>query len=91
MLLSEVKSSSEDATTKKTTENDAIIIVLSENEADEEPEINTNEIASSSITVDGNTYSTEAIITIPKIKNIKTIFNCMFFITFIPSILYFIY
>ena len=67
VLLSEVKSSSEDATTKKTTENDAIIIVLSENEADEEPEINTNEIASSSITVDGKTYSTEAIITIPKI------------------------
>ena len=65
VLLSEVKSV--DDTTKKSTENDAIIIVLSEEEANEEPEVNTNEITNNEITVGNTTYTTEAIITIPKI------------------------
>ncbi len=65
VLLSEVKSF--DDTTKKSTKNDAIIIVLSEEEANEEPEVNTNEITNNEITVGDTTYTTEAIITIPKI------------------------
>ena len=70
VLISEVKSS--DITTKKYTDNDAIIIVLSEEEANEEPEFNTNEITNNEITnneitVGDTTYTTEAIITIPKI------------------------
>ena len=48
VLLSEVKSF--DDTTKKSTKNDAIIIVLSEEEANEEPEVNTNEITNNEIT-----------------------------------------
>ena len=66
-LLSEVKDG-EDNTTKQSTKNDAIIIVLSQNEAEETQEegISTNEIISNT-TVDGITYTTEAIITIPKI------------------------
>ena len=62
VLLSEVKS---DETTKSSTENDAIIIVLSEEEADEEV-VDANEI-SNSTTIGDTTYTTEAIITIPKI------------------------
>lgn len=65
VLLAEVKS--DDNTTKKNTDNDAIIIVVSEEEANEEPEVNTNEITSNEITIDGNTYTTDAIITIPKL------------------------
>ena len=65
VLLSEVKSFVD--TTKKSTKNDAIIIVLSEEEANEEPEVNTNEITNNEITVGDTTYTTEAIITIPKI------------------------
>ena len=63
-LLSEVRS--EDNTTKESTQNDAIIIVLNETEANEEQEVNTNELISST-QVGDTTYSTEAIITIPKI------------------------
>ena len=66
VLLSEIKS---DDTVKKSSENDPIIIVLSENEAeqaDEQVTEQTNEIVSN-IQVGGKTYSTEAIITIPKI------------------------
>ena len=67
VLLSEIKS---DDTVKKSLENDPIIIVLSESEAeqidDEQLEEQANEIVSN-ISVGDNTYSTEAIITIPKI------------------------
>ena len=45
VLLSDVKSN-EDYTTKKSSDNDAIIIVLNEAEANEEPEIDTNEVIS---------------------------------------------
>ena len=71
-LLAEVKTV--DDTVKQDTKNDAIIIVLSEEEANEEPEIEVEveelsdrEAATSEITVGGTTYTTEAIITIPKI------------------------
>lgn len=64
VLLSEVKSD-EDSTTKQSTENDAIIIVLNEEQANgEAPITNTLE---EEITVGDKTYSTEAIVTIPKI------------------------
>ena len=63
MLLSDVKSD-KDNTTKETAENDAIIIVLNEEEANEEEPISNS---FEDITVGGKTYSTEAIITIPKI------------------------
>ena len=70
VLLSEIKS---DDTIKKQSNNDPIIIVLSENEAEqmdtesiEETTELTNEIVSN-IQVGDSTYSTEAIITIPKI------------------------
>ncbi len=70
VLLSEIKS---DNTVKKSSENDPIIIVLSESEAeqideqvDEQVTEQTNEIVSN-IQVGDKTYSTEAIITIPKI------------------------
>lgn len=69
-LLSELKA---DNTIKENSKNDPIIIVLSENEvtetqeqAQEEIESQTNEIVSD-VRVGDNTYSTEAIITIPKI------------------------
>lgn len=67
-LLSEVKSG-EDNTTKQSTKNDAIIIVLNENDAEEveEESVGTNEIISNTTKVEGVTYTTEAIITIPKI------------------------
>lgn len=65
VLLSEVKTG-EDDTTKQSTQNDAIIIVLSESEAENAEDISTNEIISNT-TVDGITYTTEAILTIPKI------------------------
>ena len=67
-LLSEVKSG-EDNTTKQSTKNDAIIIVLNENDAEEveEESVSTNEIISNTTKVEGVTYTTEAIITIPKI------------------------
>ena len=68
LLLSEVDVA-EDDTTKKSTKNDALIIVLNENEAERvvaEENASTNEIISNT-TVDGVTYTTEAIITIPKI------------------------
>ena len=65
VLLSDVKSN-EDYTTKKSSDNDAIIIVLNEAEANEEPEIDTNEVISKT-QIGDITYSTEAIITIPKI------------------------
>ena len=70
VLLSEVKSG-EDNTTKVASINDPIIIVLNEEEADEAEANKTEEIATNEIlnstTVDGVTYSTEAVITIPKI------------------------
>ena len=62
VLLSEVEP---DNTTKSPTDNDAIIIVLSEDEADE-AEVDTNQIMNS-VTIDDKTYTTEAIVTIPKI------------------------
>lgn len=68
VLLSEVKST--DETTISTTENDAIIIVLSEDEAEEaesEVEIDTTNQIINSVTVGDTTYTTESIITIPKI------------------------
>lgn len=64
VLLSEVKS--EDDNTTKSSSGDAIIIVLSEEEANQEPEIDTNEIVSNT-KIGSTTYTTEAIIRIPKI------------------------
>mgnify|MGYP005813905795 FL=1 len=64
VLLSEVKN--EDDNTTKTSSEDAIIIVLSEEEANQEPEIDTNEIVSNT-KIGSTTYTTEAIIRIPKI------------------------
>ncbi len=61
-LLSEVKS---DETAKQSTDNDAIIIVLNEDEAANQAEEPTNEVVSS--TIGDITYTTEAIISIPKI------------------------
>ena len=71
VLLSEVKTA-EDDTTKQSTKDDALIIVLNESEAEEaqeqlEESVNTNEIINNA-TVDGVTYTTEAILTIPKIN-----------------------
>lgn len=71
-LLAEVKTD-EDNTIKKPSEDDAIIIVLSEEEADEveeemiEEEVVEEETVENDVTVGENTYSTDAIITIPKI------------------------
>ena len=66
-LLSEIQTGDDD-TTKQSTKNDAIIIVLNEEEAEEaeDSSISTNEIINNT-TVDGVTYTTEAIISIPKI------------------------
>lgn len=65
-VLSEVKS--EDNTIKELSTNDPIIIVLSENEAEEieEETGEVNEIVKNT-QIGDKTYSTEAIITIPKI------------------------
>lgn len=63
VLLSDVKS--EDNTIKKSSTNDPIIIVLNENET-EEIEEEVNEIVKDT-KIGDRTYSTEAIITIPKI------------------------
>ena len=63
VLLSNIKK--DDNTTKKTTKDDAIIIVLSEEEASQQEDL-TNEVVSST-TVGDSTYTTEAILTIPKI------------------------
>lgn len=62
-LLSEVKSN--DNTIKEPSTNDPIIIVLSENEAEEIAE-EVNEVVKDT-QIGDKTYSTEAIITIPKI------------------------
>ena len=62
VLLSEVKS--DDDTTKKSTKDDAIIIVLNEEESNEQETV-TNEVVNS--TIGDITYTTEAIVTIPKI------------------------
>lgn len=64
VLLSEVKS--EDKTTKQDSKNDPIIIVLSENEAEDAEEVEVNEVINNT-TLNDTTYTTEAIITIPKI------------------------
>lgn len=61
-LLSEVKQ--DDDTIKESSTNDPIIIVLSENEAEEIDEV--NEVVKDT-QIGDKTYSTEAIITIPKI------------------------
>ena len=54
--------------TIKSSADDPIIIVLNEAEAnDAQEEANTNEVVSDSVTVGGVSYSTEAIIRIPKI------------------------
>mgnify|MGYP005758982023 CR=1 FL=1 len=67
VLLSEVKS--DDKTIKEDSKNDPIIIVLSENEAEDAEEeilVETNEIINNT-TLNDATYTTEAIVTIPKI------------------------
>ena len=61
--MAEVKA--DDDTTTQSTSDDAIIIVLSEDEAEEQANEPTNEIVSS--TIGDITYTTESIITIPKI------------------------
>lgn len=56
--------------TTKTSEDDPIIIVLNEeeaNEAEEETDIEVEDTSNKSITVDGQNYSVDAFITIPKI------------------------
>ena len=71
-LLSEVKIEN-DSTIKQTEEDDVIIVVLSEREAQQTQIQETQEITSttneisSNTTIGGVTYTTEAIITIPKI------------------------
>ena len=71
-LLSEVKIEN-DSTIKQTEEDDVIIVVLSEREAQQTQVQETQEITStdneisSNTTIGGVTYTTEAIITIPKI------------------------
>ena len=65
ILLSEVKPD-EDSTTKQNMEDEPIIIVLNEEDSRREENVSTNSLEEE-ITVDGNTYATEAIITIPKI------------------------
>ena len=63
VLLSDMQN---DSTTKGTTKDDAIIIVLSEAEADEaEVEIEDKDMVST--TVGDTTYTTEAVVRIPKI------------------------
>ena len=62
-LLSEVRS---EDNTIKSSDSDPLIIVLNETEANEEPETDTNEIINNT-KIGDTTYSTEAIITIPKI------------------------
>lgn len=64
VLLSEVKS--DDKTIKEDSKNDPIIIVLSENEAEDAEEVEVNEVINNT-TLNDTTYTTEAIITIPKI------------------------
>ena len=57
--------------TTKSSQDDPIIIVLNEeeaNEAEEETEIEIADTSNRSITVDGKTYSVDAFITIPKIE-----------------------
>ena len=65
MLLSEV-SSDRDNTTKQSTEDEPIIIVLNEEESEGEEPITTNSLEEE-IAVGDKTYATEGIITIPKI------------------------
>lgn len=71
-LLSEVKIEN-DSTIKQAEEDDVIIVVLSEREAQQTQVQDTQEISSttneisSNTTIGGVTYTTEAIITIPKI------------------------
>ena len=65
MLLSEV-SSDRDNTTKQSTEDEPIIIVLNEGESEGEEPITTNSLEEE-IAVGDKTYATEGIITIPKI------------------------
>lgn len=65
MLLSEV-SSDRDNTTKQSTEDEPIIIVLNEGEPEGEEPITTNSLEEE-IAVGDKTYATEGIITIPKI------------------------
>ena len=63
VLLSDMQN---DSTTKGTTKDDAIIIVLSEAEADEaEVEVENKDMVST--TVGDTTYTTEAVVRIPKI------------------------
>ena len=64
VLLSEVKS--DDKTIKEDSKNDPIIIVLSENEAEDAEEVEVNEVINNT-TLNDATYTTEAIVTIPKI------------------------
>lgn len=66
-ILAEVKS---DTTTKKVDENDIMVIVLDENEAEQATELmqEETEISTDTYTTgDGTEYSTEAVITIPSI------------------------
>ena len=65
VLLSEVKPD-QDSTTKQSTENEPIIIVLNEEVSGGEEPVTTNTLEEE-ITVGDKTYATEAIITIPKI------------------------
>ena len=65
VLLSEVKPD-QDSTTKQSTENEPIIIVLNEEASGGEELVTTNTLEEE-ITVGDKTYATEAIITIPKI------------------------
>ena len=62
VLLSEVKPD-EDSTTKQNMEDEPIIIVLNEEDSRREENVSTNSLEEE-ITVDGNTYATEAIITL---------------------------
>lgn len=65
-LLSEVKS---DSTIKKSDKNDVMIIVLDEEEADneEEPVEESGPVTSTYSASNGKKYSTESVITVPKI------------------------
>ena len=64
VLLSDMQN---DNTTKGTTKDDAIIIVLSETEADE-AEVEVEDVNMVSTTVGETTYTTEAVVRIPKIE-----------------------
>ena len=67
-VLQEVLAQVQNDNTVKSSADDPIIIVLNEAEAnDAQEEANTNEVVSDSVTVGGVSYSTEAIIRIPKI------------------------